>query len=217
MTKCYHFSSSNSSYNDNDDHSNRSSSSNEPSPPSARKNDHNTSVKSPAKATPTNKTRIASLGKSGRSSANRPAASSGKKLNTPINTKKTLLKKTPISAMPDTPVSSAKAPQKYPISAMPDTPVSSAKAPQKSLKSSTENLTKNKLNLFEESNFETPVKDNDIEIDEGMEAMLNTLYGEEWKTPSLLQSCKSRKFQKAVRKSMALSNFGACEYFEHCI
>lgn len=68
-----------------------------------------------------------------------------------------------------------------------------------------------KLDLVEDSSYKTPLKDNDIEIDEGLEEMLNTLYGEEWKTPSLLQSCKSRKFQKAVRKSMALFNFGACK------
>lgn len=204
--KIYHSRSSNSSYNDDDDphSSNDSSSSSEPSPPRARKNDHNTSARSSAKATPINKTvktsatktGVASNGKSG--PANKPAVSSGKKLNTPVNTKKSLLKQTPISP-------------KF------VTPVPALKAPQSATKSSTKNPTKKKINLLEESNFETPVKDNDIEIDEGMEAMLNTLYGEEWKTPSLLQSCKSRKFQKAVRKSMALSNFGTCEYFEYCI
>lgn len=201
--KIYHSSSSNSSYNDDDDphSSNKSSSSSEPSPPRARKNDLNTSVRSSAKVTPINKTvktsatktGTASIGKSG--TANKPA--SGKKLNTPVNAKKSLLKQTPISP-------------KF------VTPVPALKAPQSGTKSSTKNPTKKKLNLLEESNFETPVKNNDIEIDEGMEAMLNTLYGEEWKTPSLLQSCKSRKFQKAVRKSMALSNFGTCEYFEYC-
>ena len=203
--KIYQSSSSNSSYNDDNDddpHSNKSSSSSEPTPPRARKNDQNTSVRSSAKATPTNtvktstkKTGTTSIGKS--VPASRPAASSGKK-NTPINTKKSLLKHTPITP-------------KF------DTPVAALKAPQSGSKSSTKHPIKKQLNLPEQSNFETPVKDNDIEIDEGMEAMLNTLYGEEWKTPSLLQSCKSRKFQKAVRKSMALTNFGACKYFEDCI
>ncbi|CAO1382378.1 unnamed protein product [Diamesa serratosioi] len=201
--KIYHSNSSNSSNNN----SNRSSSSSEPSPPKAppRNNDLSSSARSSSKATPSNKTvqpptkktETPVLGKAGPSSANKPAASSAKELSTPINTKKSLRNQTPISAKPNTPVSSLKVPKSVTKSAT---------------KSSTKNPTntpKVKLNLVEESSFITPLKDTDIEIDEGMEEMLNTLYGEEWKTPSLLQSCKSRKFQKAVRKSIALSNFGA--------
>lgn len=192
--KFFQTSSSNSSYNDDDDdYSDKSSTTSEPSP---RRNERNTSARSSAKTKPTKKIDhsptknpgSASFGKAGPSSVNKPTPASGEKINTPINTKKSLVKQSSIST----------------------TPVS--RLPQKATKTSSENPAKNKLNLFEESTFATPVKDNDIEIDEAMEALLNTLYGEEWKTPSLLQSCKSRKFQKSVRKSMALSNFGACKY-----
>lgn len=44
-------------------------------------------------------------------------------------------------------------------------------------------------------------------IDEGLEDMLNEIYGESWKTPQLLKSCKSKRGRENLRKSIYENNF----------
>lgn len=59
--------------------------------------------------------------------------------------------------------------------------------------------------------FHTPVKqqgkDGDVVIDDEMENLLTTLYGNGWKTPTFLSSCKSKKFRENLRKSLHANNF----------
>lgn len=52
----------------------------------------------------------------------------------------------------------------------------------------------------------TPKKVEPI-IDEGLESLLNELYGETWKTPQLLKSCKSKRVREDLRKSIHANNF----------
>lgn len=51
----------------------------------------------------------------------------------------------------------------------------------------------------------TPQKD--IEIDEDLQQMLCQLYGDSWKTPQLLKSCKSKRVRESLRKSLHANNF----------
>lgn len=61
--------------------------------------------------------------------------------------------------------------------------------------------------------FKTPVKSNDVPIiDEDLQAVLDSLYGETWKTPQLLRSCKSKTVRQDLRKSIFGNNFEACKF-----
>lgn len=44
-------------------------------------------------------------------------------------------------------------------------------------------------------------------IDEGLEDLLNEIYGDTWKTPQLLKSCKSKRGRENLRKSIHANNF----------
>lgn len=52
----------------------------------------------------------------------------------------------------------------------------------------------------------TPEKE-ELVIDEDLQQMLNAVYGESWKTPQLLRSCKSKRVRESLRKSLHANNF----------
>lgn len=53
-----------------------------------------------------------------------------------------------------------------------------------------------------ENDFKTPSKAVEPEIDEEAQSILDSLYGDAWKTPQLLKSCKSRKDSGDLRKTL---------------
>lgn len=61
--------------------------------------------------------------------------------------------------------------------------------------------------------FQTPEKPDEPVIDDGLQAILNEVYGETWKTPQLLKSCKSKSVRQDLRKSIQAHNFEACKNF----
>ncbi|KAG5669340.1 hypothetical protein PVAND_017228 [Polypedilum vanderplanki] len=46
-----------------------------------------------------------------------------------------------------------------------------------------------------------------IELDDELQGLLTDLYGDGWKTPQLLNSCKSKTFRENLRKSLHSNNF----------
>lgn len=58
----------------------------------------------------------------------------------------------------------------------------------------------------------TNVESEPTEIDEDLQKILSDLYGETWKTPQLLKSCRKKKNVDNLRKSIAANNFESCEY-----
>lgn len=61
--------------------------------------------------------------------------------------------------------------------------------------------------------FRTPTKpDEPIVIDDDLQEILNSLYGETWKTPQLLRSCKSKTVRQDLRKSIHSNNFDNCKF-----
>lgn len=59
--------------------------------------------------------------------------------------------------------------------------------------------------------FVTPTKPAEAFIDEDLQSVLDTLYGDSWKTPQLLRSVKSKTVQQNLRKSIHANNFESCE------
>lgn len=55
--------------------------------------------------------------------------------------------------------------------------------------------------------YKTPEKVEENLIDQESQDILNQLYGESWKTPQLLRSCKSTRFRENLRKSIHANNF----------
>ena len=63
--------------------------------------------------------------------------------------------------------------------------------------------------------FHTPPKAEPIDvIDEDLQNILDSLYGETWKTPQLLRSCKSKTVRQDLRKSIHANNFNNCKFFK---
>lgn len=61
--------------------------------------------------------------------------------------------------------------------------------------------------------FHTPKKTAPVEvIDEDLQQILDNLYGESWKTPQLLRSCKSKSVRQDLRKSIHANNFEHCKF-----
>jgi hypothetical protein len=51
-----------------------------------------------------------------------------------------------------------------------------------------------------------------VVLDEELQGLLTDLYGDGWKTPQLLKSCKSKRFRENLRKSLHGNNFESCEF-----
>lgn len=63
-----------------------------------------------------------------------------------------------------------------------------------------------------ESDFITPTKTNDFAmIDDDLQEALTSVYGDSWKTPQFLRSCKPKTVRQDLRKSIHANNFDACE------
>lgn len=67
------------------------------------------------------------------------------------------------------------------------------------------------INSKNPNDFKTPVKEDAGIIDEDLQAILDSVYGDTWKTPQLLRSCKSKNVRQDLRKSIAANNFEACK------
>lgn len=61
-----------------------------------------------------------------------------------------------------------------------------------------------------DEDFRTPDKAKEIVIDDDLQAILNDVYGEDWKTPQLLKSCRSKSVREDLRKSIYSNNFDNC-------
>jgi hypothetical protein len=70
------------------------------------------------------------------------------------------------------------------------------------------------LNEVQRDDFQTsPKQTNQVgEIYEDLQKILDSLYGETWKTPQLLRLCRSKTFQNDLRKSIYANNFDNCEF-----
>lgn len=62
-----------------------------------------------------------------------------------------------------------------------------------------------------QDDFQTPSKAVEV-IDEDLQKILDSLYGETWKTPQLLRSCKSKTVRQDLRKSIHSNNFENCKF-----
>jgi hypothetical protein len=60
--------------------------------------------------------------------------------------------------------------------------------------------------------FRTPSKAEEVIIDEDLQNILNSQYGDSWKTPQLLRSCKSKSVRQDLRKSIYANNFDNCKF-----
>ena len=62
------------------------------------------------------------------------------------------------------------------------------------------------------NDYRTPRKSDEFGIlDDDLQAVLSSVYGDSWKTPQLLQSCKSKKVLQDLRKSIHANNFDSCK------
>lgn len=75
----------------------------------------------------------------------------------------------------------------------------------------------NIMEMIENDNrnsFHTPSRkpetDNAV-IDDDLQSVLTNLYGEKWRTPQLLKSCKSKRVRENLRKSIFANNFESCK------
>lgn len=83
-----------------------------------------------------------------------------------------------------------------------------AAAPNTAKKALAENFA-----AVDDNDFHTPNKktNGELVIEEDVQEMLQNLYGDSWKTPQLLKSCKAKGFQNDLRKSLHANNFDTCK------